>query len=136
MELITPLDMADEIRTFLTSHLPGVQVTAGTTPTKFQTESVHIVRTGGQPRDLVSDTAVLSIDCRHLSSEVGADRLARNVYALMTAAERIGEAGGATVYESTPLTGPYDNPDPTHPSLYRVTCTYQVAARMAASETN
>ena len=133
VEILTPVDVVDVVIRYLTPLLPGVEVTGGVTPTEFATSSVHVIRTGGGVRDLVTDHPIISIDSRHLTSEIEADLVARRVHALMTAAERVGVMAGTPVYEVTPMTGPYDNPDPTHPSLFRVTCTYMVSVRMTAS---
>ncbi|PHP52593.1 hypothetical protein BW737_008920 [Actinomyces ruminis] len=131
MERIRTIDVADAIRARISEAL-AVECTAGTTPTEFSFRSVHVTRVGGHRRDLVTDVATVSIDCRHLTSEVGADELSRDVDAVVHAAEGT-MLGETSCYDVTTLAGPYQNPDPTNPALYRVSASYQVAVRMSTT---
>jgi hypothetical protein len=131
-ELLQPQDVADGVRIYLAGLNPDVGVTAGVTPTKFPTRSINIKRTGGYKRDLVTEMVQISIDCRHATSEAGADALARLVDAQLYAGVRDGVIGPLIVYSMTTFAGPYDNPDPSNPSLYRSSATYQIAVRMQA----
>jgi hypothetical protein len=126
---MTP-DAADGARIFLASVLTGVECSAGETPTEFPTRSVNVRRTGGYKRDMVTDMVQLSIDSRHTRSEAGADLLARQVDAQLRAAVMDGAMGPLTVYSMTTVAGPYDNPDPSNPAVYRSSATYQLAVRM------
>jgi hypothetical protein len=131
-ELITFPDVEDVVRSYLGAAL-GVPAFAGTTPTTFPARSVAVVRTGGVARDLVTDMATLSVDCRAGASESAALDLARGVRAHMGAAERDGWMGTHRVYEVVEISGPYLNPDPLNPKQHRYSAIFQVAVRGAVS---
>lgn len=132
-EVIVTPDVADGIRIYLAELHPKAGVSAGETPTEFPMSSINIKRTGGYKRDLVTDMAQISIDCRHGKSETEADALARLVDAEMYAGAREGHIGPLVVHDVTTFAGPYDNPDPDNPKQYRSTTTYQVAVRMGVA---
>lgn len=130
--LISP-DVAEQARSHLAAALPGVQCVAGTTPPALAAQSVAVTRVGGFVRDMVTDVATISVDCRDLASEAGAEALALRVDALLRAAAVDGRLGSAVCHETTVLAGVYTNPDPVHPDLYRASASYQVAVRMIPS---
>lgn len=132
-EIIRTPDVADGIRIYLSGLNPSAEVTAGTTPTVFPLASINIKRTGGYKRDLVTDMAQVSIDCRHGKSEAEADAMMRLVDAQLYAGAREGRIGPLTVHDVTTFAGPYDNPDPNNPKFYRSTAAYQVAVRMSVT---
>lgn len=132
-EIIRTPDVADGIRIYLAGLNPGAEVTAGTTPASFPLASINIKRTGGYKRDLVTDMAQISIDCRHGKSEAEADAMMRLVDAQLYAGAREGQIGPLTVHDVATFAGPYDNPDPNNPKFYRSTATYQVAVRMSVA---
>lgn len=131
-ELIVFPDVEDLVRGYLADAL-GVDGYAGTTATAFPALSVAVVRTGGVARDLVTDLAMISIDCRAKASETAALTLAGNVRAHMGAAEREGVIGATPVYEVREISGPYLNPDPRNPAVHRYTVAFQVAVRGSVS---
>lgn len=129
-ELLKSPDVAEEVRAYLAGRLPGVQCFAGHGPSSLRDRSVGVARTGGTRSSLVVDTAIVSVDCRDLSSEAGADDLARTVEALLHQGAMSGRVGGMVCHDVSTLGAPYPNPDPDHPSLYRVSASYQVAVRI------
>ena len=131
-ELITFPDVEDLVRGYLADTL-SISAYAGTTPTAFPAQSVAIVRTGGVARDLVTDLATISIDCRAKSSETVALGIARQVRAHLGAVEREGVIGTTPVYEVREISGPYLNPDPRNPAVHRYTVAFQVAVRGSVS---
>lgn len=129
-ELLKALDVAEEVRAYLAAHLPGVQCFAGHGPTSLRSRSVGVTRTGGYRSSLVLDIATVSIDCRDLSSETGADDLARTVEALLHQGAMSGRLARVVCHDVGTLGAPYPNPDPDNPTLYRVSASYQVAVRI------
>ncbi|WP_126622214.1 hypothetical protein [Actinomyces bovis] len=92
-----------------------------------------MTRTGGTRSTLVLDIATVSIDCRDLSSESDAEDLARRVEALLHQAAMSGRLHSLVCHDVRTLGAPYPNPDPDHPSLYRVSASYQVAVRITTT---
>ena len=129
VSVCTGPDVADGLRLWLSDLTPGIEVTAGTTPTKFAPVSVNFIRTGGSRRDMVTDVAVIVVDVRDSASEVAAETRARAIEGELHAAAILGQAGPLTVYEVVTMGAPYLNPDPSNPAWHRVSATFQVAVR-------
>lgn len=133
-ELILFEDAEDLGRLYLEAALAdregfaSVQALAGRLPQLLPTESVLVRRTGGPSRDLVTDLALLTLECRAATSG-RAERIASMCRALMLAAERAGHMLGVPVYDVRDLSGVYEDPDPINPTVPRYSGTYQVAVR-------
>jgi len=127
-------DTEDAARLHLTAAFAArpafaaVTATTGTKPATFPAEFVHIARTGGPARDLVTDQPQITLEsyAKRGSRAVAIANLAR---ALLHAAAREGEMAGVTVYGLTEFVGPYLDPDPDAPSFTRYSATYQLAVR-------
>ncbi|MDI3330131.1 MAG: hypothetical protein QJR09_05260 [Micrococcus sp.] len=102
-------------------------------PPKLPERFVLVTRTGGAPRDLVTDVPMLSFDCYARTSgqpdESVAVKMAGRLRAWVHALERAGELQGVPVYEVTGAGGPYRNPDPRAPQFARFTFTSTAALR-------
>lgn len=131
-EIIVSPDVIDGIRAYLAALNPDADVSAGSLPDKLPARSINVTRTGGYRRDLVTDIAQISIDCRDASGETAADALAALVDGQLYAGVAGGRIGSLIVYTLTTLAGPYENPDPSHPSIPRSSANYQLAVRMHA----
>ena len=132
-EVIRSPDVADGLRVFLASLNPGLEVTAGSTPPSFAEQSVSVKRTGGYKRDLVTDMAQVLVEARDRNSEAAAEALMCTIDAQIYAGEREGAMGPLTVHMVKTFAGPYLNPDPSNPQIYRCSATYQLAVRMTTA---
>lgn len=83
---------------------------SGRVPNPVPARHVRIVRTGGLRRDLITDRARLTFECRDSSGAPGAVELARLVRAIVTNAP--GYMGGAWVDVAAEVGGPAFSPDP------------------------
>lgn len=83
---------------------------SGRVPNPVPTRHVRVVRTGGLRRDLVTDRARLTFECRDSAGEPGAIELARLVRAIVTHAP--GYMGGVWVDVAAEVGGPASSPDP------------------------
>lgn len=133
-ELIFFQDAEDLVRKYLRTALAAqvgfedAEVYASRGPAEFPDLSVLVRRTGGPSRDLVTDLAQLTLECRALN-DADAISLAGMCRALMQVAERLGEMLGVPVYEVQDFSGLYEDPDPDNPAFSRYSGTYQVAVR-------
>lgn len=83
---------------------------SGKVPNPVPTRHVRVVRTGGLRRDLATDRARLTFECRDSAGEPGAVELARLVRAIVTQAP--GYMGGVWVDFAAEVGGPASSPDP------------------------
>lgn len=131
-EVIVFPDVEETVRAYLEAALAArgqaTEGYAGTTPTGFPDRSFAVRRTGGFSRNLVTDVAQVSIDCR-ATKETAAERLSALVRAMVNAAELDGWMGDVPVSSVNEIAGPYLNPDPINPKQHRYSATYQVAVR-------
>lgn len=127
-EIITFPDIESLIATFLTGRL-DVPCYTTPTPTSFPDRSITVIRTGGASHDMIVDTAQISLDCRAKRRPSDALDLARNARAELQAAARDGWLGDSPCYSCDDMSGPYLNPDPVNPGLYRFTAIQMVAVR-------
>ena len=136
-ELVVFADAEDLMRRAANSHLPGVwghPVTAYVTrPNPLPSRFVLFTRTGGVPRDLVTDVPTIAVDVYAQQGgqpdDTTAVDLARYTAAWINALDRTGHAEGVSVYECAQLSGPYLNPDPLAPNHARFSCLFQIALR-------
>ena len=133
-ELIVFRDAEDLIRLYLAEQLPRVaelasaQTFAGSLPATLPSLSVFVRRTGGPSRDMVTDLAQITLECRAKQGSK-AERLAAVSRAVMKAAAIEGHMLGVPVYTVRDLSGGYLDPDPVNPLYVRYSSTYQVAVR-------
>ena len=133
-EVIVMPDAEDALRLHFTAAFAArpafatVAATTGGKPATFPAEFVHITRTGGPARDLVTDQPQITLEsyAKRGSRAVAIANLAR---ALLHAAARDGELGALTLYGAEEFVGPYLDPDPDAPSFTRYSATYQLAVR-------
>lgn len=127
-EVIAFPDVEDLVRTHLADTLK-VAAYAGTTAQDLPDRSVTVVRTGGIAQNLVTDAAMVSVDCRSGRSEQDAAHLAQLARAHLRAAEHAGWLAGVPLYRVAEIAGPYLNADPRNPTQHRYSATYQVTVR-------
>lgn len=104
----------------------GVAACAPPVPADLS-EMCVVTRTGGFERAYVQDVHVVSIDCYAPDWE-RAQAVAGEVCGIVRSLP--GSTVGTACYASEVTTLPYSNPDPSHPSLARVTVGAQVATRV------
>lgn len=133
-EVIVFPDVEDLIRRHLAGvpMLSGVGMYAGKLPATWPEELVLARRTGGPSRDMVTDLAQITIECRAKSAG-RAQVIAQLVRAVLKAAALDGALDGVPLYEVRDLSGPYVDPDPNHPTVPRYSATYQLAVRGATA---
>lgn len=127
-EVIVMPDAEELLRVHLDALMSSTLVFAGTPPADLSGRSVQIIRTGGARRDLVTDAPVVTFHCRDVREGL-AIGLARDVAAQVDAAGRDGLLGSTPLYDVGEVTGPYLNPDPSHPDLPRATVVVRLAVR-------
>ena len=90
---------------------------------------VMATRTGGGRADLVVDNHFVDIDvwCEKDAWGQAADEAADVMSRVLELAGST--SGGAVVCAATVEAMPYNNPDPLHPDLARVTCSVEITAR-------
>lgn len=93
---------------------------------------VHVVRTGGYTADLVIELNNVDFDV-YAEDEADAMTAASNLCALVRSLT--GTQLGAPCYASEIETLPYNNPDPRHPTIGRVTFKARITTRIR-SENN
>lgn len=105
----------------------GYRVYALPVPEELDSDCVIVQRTGGSERAYVQDVHQVAFDCYGDTKAAAmqlADTLTREVRAI------VGKLGGVAVYESSVMTLPYDNPDPSHYTLERATFSAQIVTRV------
>lgn len=134
-ELIVFPDVEDLVRLHLRDRLAAhpswtsARVFAATLPATLPPLSVLVRRTGGVPRDLVTDRPRVTLECRSAKTAGQAARLAAFVSAVIAAAGREGELATATLYTATEVSGIYLDPDPVHVTHHRYSATFELAVR-------
>lgn len=87
---------------------------------------VHVVRTGGDESDIVLESHRVDFDVYH-SDPTSAMETANQLCGWVR--ELPGTTVGTVCYQAKILTLPYNNPDPRHYSLFRVTFKAQILTR-------
>lgn len=104
-------------------------------PPAFPDSFVVFTRTGGAPRDLVTDIPTLAVDAYAARGgspwESEAVRVFQRTAAWLRSLEVAGQVGGVPVYEVAQTSGPYRNPDPLAPKHARFSGVFTVALRGA-----
>ena len=93
---------------------------------------IHVVRTGGYTTDLVIEENSVDFDV-YAKNEADAMTAASNLCAFVRSLT--GTQVGAPCYASEIETLPYNNPDPRHPTIGRVTFKARITTR-TSSENN
>lgn len=129
-EVIVFDDVEDLTRLHLrdAALLDGVSVYAGKLPPTWPEELILVRRTGGPSRDMVTDLAQVTIECR-AETDGRAARIASIVRGVLKAAALDGHLHTAPLYDARDLSGPYLDPDPNHPTVPRYSATFQLAVR-------
>lgn len=122
VELIEPVDAVSVVISHLLEVLetqPGFEDVdvAASLPGADGTpahEAIVVRRTGGAPRDLIVDTAQITLTAWAATpgDEARADAIARRALAVTVAAERGGFMGDVPCTRVQVISDPYDDPDP------------------------
>lgn len=124
MDRLNTIDIEDALQAIFNDE--GIVSCAPPVPADLSTMCV-VTRTGGFERAYIQDVHVLSIDC-YAPEMVDAVNTANALCGIIRALP--GKSVGTTCYTTEVTTLPYMNPDPTHPTLARVTIGAQVATRV------
>lgn len=89
---------------------------------------VHVVRTGGYTTGLVIELNSVDFDV-YAADQADAMKSASNLCALVRSLAGT-NVNGAECYASEVTTLPYNNPDPRHPNIGRVTFKAQISTRV------
>lgn len=87
---------------------------------------VHVVRTGGETSSMIIESHRVDFDV-YASDPAEAMKEASNLCAWVR--ELSGEDVGTICYAASVTTLPYNNPDPNHPTISRVTFKTQILTR-------
>ena len=125
MDNCKTIDIEDAIQAALNAE--GIKAAAPPVPANLS-PCVYVYRTGGNSQNYVQDTHLVSFDCyAHTEAEAmeQADELTKWVRYI------VGRDLLTPVYASELVTLPYNNPDPSHPTLPRATFLAQITTRVA-----
>lgn len=142
MELLVPADVEvaalAELSTALPAHgFPSVTTASQRLGTKLPTGNPkpplfgRLYATGGVPRDLVTDSATITVEGFSVKEQQARDLCAYMV-AIIEAAGRTGSLGGATVYRARAVSLPASLPNPQVPDHFRFTALISVDLRRVA----
>lgn len=118
MQIVTPIDIEDALRTDLADFVPNVRFFAPPAPDDLAAQSVQVMNVGGGPQSAVSFEHDVRIDC-WAATEADALALANTVSGIAASLPYREPASGRhyTTAELNAL--PYLNPDPNRPLLPR-----------------
>lgn len=142
MELLIPADAEvvglAELSAILPAHgFPGLTTADGTVGTKLPTaapkpaEFARLFTSGGQPRDLVTDSPTLVVEGYAVKEQRARDLCALMV-AIIEAAGRSGALGASTIYRARAVSLPANLPHPQVPTHFRYTAMISVDLRRSS----
>lgn len=127
--VLIPVDaevaVVDELKARMTVHI-GTRI-----PDPRKAEFGRVVAVGGAGRDLVTDTATLTLE-GFARTETRAQRICAEMLAHVQAAAELGVMGDATCYAAAVVGLPANLPMPSVPDRFRFTATVTLDLRREA----
>lgn len=127
MQIVEPLDIEDALRIDLSELVPGVSFHATPAPHDLRPDSAAIASLGGIEASAVSHEYDISIDA-WAETPGKAMALARRIQGLV-ASLPIRQLASGRDYKTASATIPYQNPDPSRPTIPRCSFSATVGLR-------
>lgn len=127
--MLKTIDIEDGLQAALNAQ--GIRACAPPVPPDLGAELpiVLVTRTGGQQQNIVQDSHTVSVDCyapTWAEAQAHASALTAAIRALQGA-----RVGGVPCYQANINVLPYNNQDPDHPTVPRVTFSATLLTRVA-----